>query len=144
MTNKDDRIQEIIKYIYDLPSPKLQEERKEQISNLAHTVINGDIIIKFLVSPVTINNERGIYIYVLTNNRLIILAISTNSNKINTHSFIMSEMQKVVFHSPELNKISVKISLDNNQSLSLEYTTDRDDITSFFQELDKLVKNKAV
>lgn len=140
LSPNDTCITKIVESVYSLPAPKLQEERKEQISSLIYTIINGDIITKYLASSVTINNERGIYVYILTNNRLIVLAISASSNKINTYSFVISEMQKVIFNSPELNKISVEINLFNNQSLGLEYSVDRQDITSFFQELDKLVK----
>ena len=144
MKSKDAFIQEILKDIYNLSAPRLVEERKEQISKLIHTVINGDLITKYLVSSVSIENERGIYLYILTNHRLIVFTIGVNSNQINTYPFAISEMKKIFFKSPELNKISVEISLSNNQSLGLEYSIDREDITSFFQELDKLVKNKVV
>jgi hypothetical protein len=144
MKSKDAFIQEILKDIYNLPTSRLPEERREQISKLIHTVINGDTITKYLVISVTIDNKRGIYLYILTNNRFIVFPIGVSSNEINTYPFAISEIKKVFFKSPELNKISVEISLFNNQLLGLEYSVDREDITSFFQELDTSVKNKVV
>ena len=143
MKSKDTFIQEILKDIYGLSIPELEDSRRWQISNIINVVVNGDTIQKYLIIDVIIKDKIGVYVYVLTNNRLIVFAIDT-VNKVDTSLFNYTEMQKVSFSSPDTNRIVVEISLSNNRSLGLEYSTEKKEITDFFQALDQiLISNKA-
>lgn len=138
MKDKNIYIQEIIKDIYSLPTPKFEESRRSQISGMISVVVNGDIIEEYLVSDATIDNQLAVYVYILTNNRLIIVTIDTQ-DKISTYPFVISEMQKIFFKSPKPNRISVEINLANNKLLGLEYSVDKKETTDFFQKLDQVL-----
>lgn len=138
MKNKNICIQGIIKDIYSLPTPKFEESRKSQISGMISVVVNGDNIEEYLVSDATIDSQLAVYVYILTNNRLIIVTIDTQ-DKISTYPFVISEMQKVSFKSPKPNRISVEINLANNKLLGLEYSADKKETTDFFQKLDQVL-----
>lgn len=138
MKDKDSYIQEIIKDIYSLSSPKFEESRKSQISGMIRVVVNGDDIKEYLVSDATIDSQLAVYVYILTNNRLIIVTIDMQ-DQINTYPFIISEMQKISFKSPKLDRISVEINLANNKLVGLEYSADKKETTDFFQKLDQLL-----
>lgn len=141
---KDAFVQSIVETIYQLPSPKLDESRKIQISSIINVVINGDSVITYLVSDVNISDHLAIYVYILTNNRFIVVTIDTR-NEINTYPFFIKEMQKISFKSPEPNIISVEIELSGNKLLGLRYPTNNEKITSFFQCLDQaLIKQKQI
>jgi hypothetical protein len=138
MKSKDTFIKEIISDIYNLPSPQLDESRRNQISEIINVVINGDIVSEYFVSDVIINKKLGVYVYILTDNRLVIVTIDTQ-DKINTYPFLIRELQKLFFNSPEPNTISVEIRLSNNEVIGLKYRADNEKITSFFQALDQVL-----
>jgi hypothetical protein len=75
--DKKDYIDQIIKDIYNLNIPEIEETRKEQIANIIDIAINGDTIEKYLVIDVIIqNNKPAIYVYVLTNKRLVVFSLT--------------------------------------------------------------------
>lgn len=141
MKSKDAFIQEILEDIYNLPNHKLEELRKIQIKTVLDNAINGDSIKEHLSIDVLVNQQTYIYVYVLTEKRLIIFAISSQ-NEVNSNTFSLQEMQKVNFNSPELGKMSIEIILSNGNSFGLKYSENKD-ITSFFQKLDQYLINKA-
>lgn len=141
MKSKDAFIQEILENIYNLPNHKLEESRKIQIKTVLDNAINGDSIKEHLSIDVLVNQQTYIYVYVLTEKRLIIFAISSQ-NEVNSNTFSLQEMQKVNFNSPELGKMSIEIILSNGNSFGLKYSENKD-ITSFFQKLDQYLINKA-
>ncbi len=142
MKSKDAFIQEILKDIYNLPNPKLEESRKIQIKAVIDNAINGDDIKEHLSIDVLVNQQTYIYVYVLTEKRLVVFAISPQ-NKVNSNSFSLQEMQKVNFNSPEPAQMSIEIVLSNGNSFGLKYSEDNKKITSFFQKLDQQLINKA-
>lgn len=142
MKSKDAFIQEILKDIYNLPNPKLEESRKIQIKAVIDNAINGDDIKEHLSIDVLVNQQTYIYVYVLTKKRLIVFAISPK-NEVNSNSFSLQEMQKVNFNSPEPNQMSIEIILSNSNSFGLKYSEDNKKITSFFQKLDQQLINKV-
>lgn len=85
--NKKDCIDRIIEDIYNLNIPEIEETRKEQIANIIDIAINGDTIEKYLVIDVIIeNNKPAIYVYVLTNKRLVVFSVNTTGD-INSRPF---------------------------------------------------------
>lgn len=144
MKNKDRFIEDILKDIYNLSAPKLDESRRNQIFDIINIVVNGDNPAEYLVSDVNIKNKLGVYVYILTNNRLIIVTIDTQ-DEINTYPFSIVEMNKLSFKSPEPDMMSVEIKLSDNKSFGLTYPANRNKITSFFQALDQvLIKQKQL
>lgn len=142
MKSKDAFIQEILEDIYNLPNPRLEESRKIQIKTVLDNAINGDSIKEHLSIDVLVNQQTYIYVYVLTEKRLVVFAISPQ-NEVNSNSFSLQEMQKVNFNSPEPAKMSVEIVLSNGNSFGLKYSEENKSITSFFRKLDQKLINKA-
>jgi hypothetical protein len=140
--DKKDYIDQIIKDIYNLNIPEIEETRKEQIANIIDIAINGDTIEKYLVIDVIIqNNKPAIYVYVLTNKRLVVFSVNTTGD-VNSRPFPLYEIQEVRFSSPKVNKTSVEIILLDDKLLGLTYLAKNTKATTFFQELDQVLFSK--
>lgn len=138
MINKEVFIQKIIKEINDLSNPKLNKFREDQIIDIMDIVIHNQTPKNYLVTDVNINESLKIYVYILTNNRLITVMINSQE-EINTSSVLIRDMQKLVFKSPEPYRILVEIHLSNNSLIGMKYPVSKKTTTEFFQALDQVL-----
>lgn len=136
MKDKKAYIGKILKDVFSLPSPKIKESRKKPISKFISVAVNGDTINAYLVIDVQIDNKPGIYIYILTNNKLIQIGIDING-KIESLTFVLSQIFKIERKLTNENRMEIEISFADN-SVGLRYPGDDKNISEFFQKVEQL------
>jgi len=141
MKDKEAYIDKILEDVFSLPAPKIKESRKEHISEFISSAVNGDTINAYIVIDVQIDNKPGIYIYILTNNKLIQIGIDING-KIESLTFILSQIFKIERKLTDENRMEIEISFADN-SVGLRYPGDDKNINEFFQKIEQVWVNRG-
>lgn len=133
--SKDSIIKDIFKDIYSYSNSKVQKSREPQIENIIRATVNGDIIEKYLVIDIKLEDKDGIYVYILTNKKLIQISIDIES-KVDSLSFLLSQMLGVIFKSPQPGRLIAEANFFNGK-LGLHYSAANKRITNFFQAVEQ-------
>jgi hypothetical protein len=135
MGNKES-LDKIISEVFQLSSPKIKEERRDQVRDFIETTINGDETKKYLVINAGLAKDRlGVLVYVLTNVRLIKIEIDTEQ-EIKSSSFPLDTIIGVERKLIDGDKAAVEVAFQNG-SMGLKYSAKNQTITNFFQEVDQ-------
>lgn len=129
MSNNEKYFQIIIEEIFDIPNTGIKINRKDYISQFIKTVVNGDIIDSYLVVDVLLNNKPGVYVYILTNNRLIQIGIDSENER--SLPFLLSKIGSIELKSPDSNRQEVRINFEN-EVIGLNYSANKQEVTKFF------------
>jgi hypothetical protein len=129
-------LEKIIDAIYALPSDRIKEERRTQVSEFIKIAVNGDTLQEHLALEAALAKDRvGVLLYVLTNTRLIKIEIETApQEEIKSSSFLLKNLTGYE-RTLEEDRASVKISFQNG-SFGLKYSADSKEIDDFFQKVD--------
>ncbi len=133
--SKDSIIKDIFKDIYSYSNSKVQKSREPQIENIIRATVNGDIIEKYLVIDIKLEGKDGIYVYILTNKKLIQISIDIES-KVDSLSFLLSQMLGVTFKSLQPERLIAEVNFFNGK-LGIDYSAPNKRITSFFQAVEQ-------
>ena len=134
--NNQEYFERIIAEIYQIPSPKIDISRKENILSFLTTTVNGDIIQDFLVIDATLPEGLAVFVYVLTNRRVIRVVINSRQ-EITSSGFLLSTITGVDRKLSETdNRIEIKISFDIGVT-GLRYSAKSQKITEFFQKVEQ-------
>lgn len=135
-TETESKVTPIIKEIFDLKSPAIDTSKKDEINKFLEITINGDSIEDSLIMNAGLgNNKTGALVYILTNKSLIRLSLEA-SGDIESSSF---KIDAIVEVSRKLDDgiVQVNVSFQDNKSIGLKYSMSRNDITEFFQKIDR-------
>jgi hypothetical protein len=135
MENKENYIDKILQDIFNLSSPKIQEVRREQITEFIGTTVNGDTINAHLVIDVMLNNKPGVYVYILTDIRLIQIQIDADK-EISSLTYLLSEIIGVERKLIDTDRIEIQIIFKNGL-VGLKYSEKDQKITVFFQKVEQ-------
>jgi len=135
MKDKEIYINTILQDIFNLSDPKIQEVRKGAISEFINTSINGDTINAHLVIDVMLNNKSGVYVYILTDVRLIQIQIDADK-EISSLTYLLSEIIGVERKLIDTNRIEIQIIFKNGL-VGLKYSEQEQKITVFFQKVEQ-------
>lgn len=135
MKDKKAYIDKILKDVFSLPNPKIKESRKEQIADFISVAVNGDTINAYLVIDVILDNKPGIYVYILTDSKLIQIGIDTK-DKIRSLTFALAEIVRVERKSTEVGRMEIQIDFKTDL-VGLRYSTNDPQITEFFQKVEQ-------
>ena len=133
-TNKD-TVDQIVREIYDLKSPIINEARREQLRGFIDTTINGDNAKAYLIITATLSEKKpGILVYVLTNVRLI--KIDIGEIEFQSSSYPLNTIIGVERTLIDDDRAAVKVSFQNG-SFGLRYASSNQKIKEFFQKVDQ-------
>lgn len=127
-------IDEVLKQIFDLDHPKINENRREIVGDFVKTTVNGDTIQAYLVMNADLREkEEGALVYILTNKRLIKVTIGKDAESaasLPLNKIIGIENKQTTSNG----KANVEVVFQNNV-WGLEYSIKNKKITEFFQKL---------
>lgn len=130
------KIDEIMKEIFALDEPKIDNSQPEKIKNFAKVTINGDIPEGYLVINANINKDvSGAIVYVLTNLRLIKIEIDKDIKEISSSSFPIDTLVEIVRKLLPDGRAAIELSFPKG-SFGLRYDSNDQKIISFFQKLE--------
>ena len=133
--NKEQALKSIIKEIFDLDSPKIDDSRKTAFSEFIVSTVNGDNPTAWLVLNVSLtDNKSGIMAYILTDARLI--KIDSDGLEIESSSFPLNTIigiERKLIDGGERALFSVSFQ---NGTFGLKYSPTDRKITEFFQQID--------
>ena len=133
-------LNQIIKDIFELDDPKIEENRRDQIQDFIKKVINGDSVQGHLVIDANLKNKKeGVLVYILTNARIIKIEISEG---ISSQSFFLNALVSV---GRKLEKDQEEVEvIFQNTSFGLRYYPEEDEkISQFFQKIDQVKAMKG-
>lgn len=136
-TGKQESLNGIMEKIYSFDVPKIQNERRVQIQGFIDSAINGDEVKKYIVISATLkkdSQEQGILVYVLTNLRLI--KIDLDLQEVQSSSFFLNAIVSIERKLIDGDRAAVEVSFQNG-FFGLGYSSSNQEITDFFQEVDK-------
>ena len=129
------KLDEIIKDIFELDSPKINEDRRSQIQNFIKAVVNGDNIQAYLIINANLKQDKeGALVYILTNARLIKIEIA-KEKEISSSSFFLNSIISVSRKLNDDDQASIEVIFQND-SFGLTYSSKDQEITDFFQKVD--------
>jgi|GEM_PF-2388030 len=122
-----------------LANLKLDPDKHEVFKAFIDTAINGDIINTYLVTDANVRTGKGVAIYVLTNVRLIQFSILLDPKPlIDSASFLLSSMMGIERKLLEDGRIELLVNFgDKSPVTGIRYSTEKKEITAFFQLLEK-------
>lgn len=128
----EDFLNQIVNEIFQITSPKIDGARNPQIKEFIKITINGDTTKAYLVVDVALQGKPGIFVYVLTNARLIQFEIGAEE-EIKSASFLLNTIIGVERKLIEGdNRTEVKVNFPR-ASVGLKYNGKNQKITQFFQ-----------
>lgn len=133
---KKQKLKSIIDEVFALNAPKIDESRKPQISDFIITTVNGDNPTESLVLNMNLgDSKKGAVAYILTDARLIMVDIGEKElqSKIIHLNTITSIERKLI----DDNRIQLTIFLQNGSAFGLRYALSAQNITDFFQKVDR-------
>ena len=134
MTTKQQTLEAIVAEVFQLDSPKIEQIRKEQVSEFITSAVNGDTPNAYLVINASVDeNNKGAIIYILTNLRLI--KIDVAPKEIKSSSFPLNTLIGVDRKLIDSDQIEFSISFQNG-AFGLRYSQDLKNITDFFQKIE--------
>lgn len=137
LDEKQKKINEIIDDIFKLDSPRIDNSRRNQISDFIKSAVNGDTPLDHLAINVNLGeNVKGTNVYVLTNLRLIKIDIGNNNHEIQSTSFPLKTIIGIERNLTKDGKIEFAIIFQNG-SIGLRYSPEDSKITNFFQRIDQ-------
>jgi len=135
MSKKKEAIDTIIDNIFKLDNPKIDDSRKQIITDFVVGAINGDEPVSDLVLNANLDdNTKGVIAYILTNFRLV--KIDIDSNEIQAKSFFLNTIigiERKIINDYEQFSISFQ-----NGSFGLRYSLKDQNFTKFFQQIDQV------
>lgn len=132
---KKEKIIAIIDDIFKLDSPKIDESRKNQVSDFIMSAVNGDNLAAHLVLNANLSeNNKGAIIFILTNLRLIKIDIA--NKEIQSSSFFLNTLIGIDRKLIDGERSEFSIAFQNG-SFGLRYSQDNQNITDFFQKIDR-------
>lgn len=133
--NSKNYLNNVLDDIFHLNEPKVDENRRKQVSGLIESTINGDITQSHLAINADLReNKTGAIVYILTNRRLIKIDIDTT--EIESVSFPLDTLIGVERKLIDSNEAQIQISFQNG-SFGLRYLFKDNKITDFFQKVDQ-------
>lgn len=135
MSSREETVKAIVQEVLDLRSPKIQETRKDSILDFIKMAVNGDDIKTHLVIDVKLNNTPGVYVYILTNARLIQIQIDVDHG-ISSLAFVLSGIINVERKLIDDARIEVQVIFKDNV-VGLRYSTKDQKTTEFFQQIEQ-------
>lgn len=137
LRNNSECLDKIIKDVFQIAVPKIDESRREAIRQFIDTTVNGDTAITALViSAVLDKDRRGILVYILTSARLIKIEIDTGqeikSVGLRTDTIIGVERKLV-----DDDRAAVEVVFQTG-SMGLRYSAKNKEIADFFQKVEQL------
>lgn len=134
MTTKKEALDTIVTEVFKLDSPKIDQTRKEQVSEFITSAVNGDTPITHLVINASVDeNNKGAIVYILTNLRLIKVDIAPR--EIRSSSFPLNTLIGIDRKLIDSDQIEFSIAFQNG-SFGLRYSQDLKNITDFFQKIE--------
>ena len=135
MSLKKGAIDKIVNNIFNLDNPKIDESRRQLITDFVVGSVNGDELISDLVINANLDdNNKGVIAYVLTNLRLV--KIDIHLKEIQVSSFFLNTMigiERKVIEGYEQFSIAFQ-----NGTFGLRYSLKDQNITRFFQQIDQV------
>jgi len=141
MSDKKEYIGGIIKDIFDLPSPKIQESRKKDITEFVNIAINGDTIDSHLVLDISNDEKPSVAVYILTDKRLIQIDIETDIEA-KSSVYLLSEIIGVERKLIESDRMEVRIIFKNGL-VGLRHPKKASTTTAFFQKIEQIWAERA-
>lgn len=135
-------IKKIADKVFSLDSPKIEESRRQQISDFLGTTINGDAINDFLAINANLSKEReGVLVYVLTDKRIIKISIDAKENSVQSSDLFLHRIS-TGWEIKEGERTEVRISSEDG-NFSLRYPPSNQEITEFFKKVDQARVQRA-
>jgi hypothetical protein len=135
LLQKKEAINKIIDNIFMLDNPRIDESRRQIITDFVVGAVNGDEPISDLVLNANLNdNIKGVIVYILTNLRLV--KIDIDIKEIQSNSFFLNTIigiERKIIDDYEQFSISFQ-----NGSFGLRYSLKDHNITKFFQQIDQV------
>jgi hypothetical protein len=143
MMAKEETIKAIVREIFALDKPKIDDTRKEEIRDFITSTINGDIPSLHLVINATLKNgAEGCICYILTDKRFIKIDTDTTGKTTTSSSYPLDTLigvhRALTEDGQEQFSIAFRIG-----SLGLTYSKEEKDIADFFQRVDENLREKS-
>jgi hypothetical protein len=136
MTNKEENLKVIINDLFNLHNTRIDEARKQSVSNFIISAVNGDNPTAHLIINANLGeNNKGVIIYVLTDLRLI--KIDVDANEIKSGSFPLNTLIGVERKLIDGDLLQFSVAFQNG-TFGLRYSQDDHKITDFFQKIDQV------
>jgi hypothetical protein len=134
-TNNKEYLDEILAEIFKLKGNKIEDIRRQQISDFFESIVNGDITQAYLVVNANLKeNVQGVISYILTNRRLI--KIDIDKAEVESATFPLDTIIGIERKLVDDTRSEIKLSFQNG-SFGLRYPPTNKNITEFFQQVDQ-------